>query len=118
MAKILLVEDHGDTARMMNLLLVADGHAVQWASDVAGGLELAARQEFDLLLSDVGLPDGTGVEMMRTLRQRGSRLPGIIVSGYGQNDDIARSRDAGFTAHLVKPVGLPELHEAIRATCG
>jgi two-component system CheB/CheR fusion protein len=116
--RILLVEDHADTARLMRLLLAADGHSVQWAGDMAQGLKLAATQDFDLLLSDVGLPDGTGVDLMRTLRQEGSTLPGIVLSGYGQEQDIARSREAGFSAHLVKPLSLPKLREAIVALVG
>ena len=113
--RILLVEDHADTARMMSRLLKLDGHAVQWASDVAAGLKLAADREFDLLLSDLGLPDGTGVDLMRALRQRGSTLPGIVLSGYGQDEDLERSREAGFVNHLIKPVNLETLREAIVA---
>ena len=113
--RILLVEDHADTARVMRRLLAMDGHAVQWAGDVAAALKLAAAHEFDLLLSDVGLPDGTGVDLMRMLRRGGSTLPGIVLSGFGQDEDVARSREAGFAAHLVKPLCLPALREAIAA---
>jgi two-component system CheB/CheR fusion protein len=91
--RILLVEDNSDTARIMRRLLALDGHAVQWAGDVAAGLKLAATHEFDLLLSDLGLPDGSGVDLMRTLRRHGSTLPGIVISGYGQDQDIDQSRD-------------------------
>jgi signal transduction histidine kinase len=113
--RILLVEDHADTARAMRHLLKADGHAVQWAADVAGGLKLAAAHKFDLLLSDLGLPDGTGVDLMRALRREGSTLPGIVLSGYGQEQDLARSEEAGFAAHLVKPLSAQLLREAIDA---
>jgi two-component system CheB/CheR fusion protein len=113
--RILLVEDHADTARIMRWLLTADGHAVQWAGDVAAALKLAAEHEFDLLLSDLGLPDGTGADLMRTLRQQGSVVPGIVLSGYGQDQDIARSREAGFAAHLVKPLIPRKLRDAIAA---
>jgi PAS domain S-box-containing protein len=111
--RILLVEDHADTARIMRRLLALDGHTVQWGSNVSAGLKLAAEHEFDLLLSDVGLPDGTGIDLMRTLRQNGSMLPGIVLSGYGQEEDVARSHQAGFATHLVKPVTLRGLRDAI-----
>jgi PAS domain S-box-containing protein len=116
--RILLVEDHADTARIMRRLLTAEGHAVQLAGDVAAGLKLTAAHEFDLLLSDLGLPDGTGVDLMRALRQEGSTLPGIVVSGYGQDQDVERSLEAGFAAHLVKPLSLQKLHDAIAALTG
>ena len=116
--RILLVEDHADTARLMRQLLVADGHAVESAASVAEGLRLAAGHKFDLLLSDLGLPDGTGADLMRTLRRGGSDLSGIVLSGYGQDQDVAQSRDAGFAAHLVKPVSPEKLNDAIVALFG
>jgi two-component system CheB/CheR fusion protein len=116
--RILLVEDHVDTARIMRWLLKADGHTVQWAGDVAAGLKLAAVEEFDLLLSDLGLPDGTGMDLMRTLRKKGSMLPGIVLSGYGQDQDVAGSHQAGFAAHLVKPLSPGKLRDAISALVG
>ena len=90
-----------------------DGHSVQWAGDVAEGLRLAAAQDFDLLLCDVGLPDGSGWDLMRSLRLRGSRLHGIVLSGHGQAQDIQQSYDAGFKAHLIKPLTLQALRDAI-----
>ncbi len=117
--RILLVEDHGDTARIMRRLLSARGHEVQVAGDVATALQLAAEQRFDLLLSDLGLPDGSGLDLMRTLRARGLTLPAIALSGYGQETDQQASREAGFTLHLVKPVNMLALAKAIaRVTTG
>lgn len=116
--RILLVEDHVDTARLMRLLLMADGHAVESAGDVAGAVKVAAEHTFDLLLSDLGLPDGTGIDLMLSLRLNGSALPGIVLSGYGQDEDIARSRAAGFAAHLVKPINPRALQEAIAGLVG
>ena len=116
--RILLVEDHGDTARMMRQLLTMDGHDVKVAGDVATALEEAGKGSFDLLLSDLGLPDGCGMDLMTTLRARGCTMPGIALSGYGREADICRSREAGFVAHLTKPTSPDLLAEAIAAVAG
>ena len=114
---ILLVEDHGVTAKMMQMVLTAEGHKVETAGDVATALELADRHTFDLLLSDLGLPDGSGHELMRQLRERGQEFPGIALSGYGQEEDIQRSREAGFAAHLTKPASREAVVDTIAAAC-
>ncbi len=111
--RILLVEDHSDTARIMRRLLQSWGNHVEHATDVATALQLAAAQPFDLLLSDLGLPDGSGLDLMRMLRAQGLARPGIALSGYGQEADIQASRAAGFALHLVKPVTMPRLADAI-----
>ena len=111
--RILLVEDHGDTARIMRRLLAANGHHVEAAADVATALKMVGEQTFDLLLSDLGLPDGSGLDLMRALRAAGSTLPGIALTGYGQEQDVAASRRAGYAAHLTKPTSLPQLEAAI-----
>ena len=111
--RILLVEDHGDTAMMMQLLLTAEGHEVETAGDVATAVKLAEATRFDLLVSDLGLPDGSGVDLMRSLRQRGNVVPGIALSGFGQEEDVRRSREAGFSAHLIKPASPDRLIEVI-----
>jgi two-component system, chemotaxis family, CheB/CheR fusion protein len=116
--RILLVEDHGDTAEVLRRLLRGAGHRVESAGDVAGALKLAAGEPFDLLLSDLGLPDGSGLDLMRSLRDRGLTLPGIALSGFGQEQDLARSRAAGFLAHLTKPVGMADLQRAIQDAAG
>jgi len=111
--RILLVEDHGVTAKITSLVLASDGHEVEMAADIATALELADRCQFDLLISDLGLPDGSGHDLMRELRARGHKFPGIALSGYGQEDDILRSREAGFAVHLTKPVPRERLVESI-----
>ena len=110
---VLLVEDHGVTAKLMRMVLASDGHTVERAGDVATALELADRHRFDLLVSDLGLPDGSGHDLMRQLRQRGHTFPGIALSGYGQSEDIQRSREAGFAAHLTKPASRHAVIEAV-----
>lgn len=113
--RILLVEDHGVTAQMMRLVLAAEGHSVEMAGNVATAMKLANEHPFDLLVSDLGLPDGTGHDLMRQLRSRGRALPGIAISGYGQDEDIQRSHEAGFSTHLTKPASRQRLVEAIES---
>jgi len=107
--RLLVVEDHGDTAQMMRLMLESEGHEVETAGDVATAIEAVGRSTFDMLISDLGLPDGSGIDLMRELRNRGSRLPGIAVSGFGQGSDIQQARDVGFAAHITKPVDMDRL---------
>ena len=95
------------------MLLALEGHTVEAAGDVATALELAGQQDFDLLLSDLGLPDGSGHDLMRQLRERGYRFPGIALSGYGREDDIQRSQEAGFAAHLTKPASREAVVKAV-----
>ena len=99
---------------MMRMVLTSlDGHTVQTAGDVATALELAGQHAFDLLLSDLGLPDGSGYDLMRQLRQHGHTFPGIALSGYGQEEDIRRSYQAGFATHLTKPASREAVVEAV-----
>jgi two-component system, chemotaxis family, CheB/CheR fusion protein len=116
--RILLAEDHGITAKMMRMVLNEEGHTVETAGDVASALQLADREHFDLLLSDLGLPDGSGHDLIRTLRQRGHKIPAIAMSGYGQEDDIRRSGEAGFATPLTKPASREQLLDAISAVMG
>src|SRR5205823_4440351 len=111
--RILLVEDNGDTLRVLARLLRTRGYRVATADCVAAALAEADREPFDVLVSDIGLPDGSGLDLMRTL---GAERPvlGIALSGYGMEDDLRKSRDAGFAAHLTKPVDFPVLEETIR----
>jgi PAS domain S-box-containing protein len=115
--RLLLVEDHRDTAEAMADLLRALGHEVRVAGSVAAGLAAAtAAQEsgtgIDLLISDLGLPDGTGMDLMRELAARYG-LRGIALSGYGTEEDVRRSLAAGFSRHLTKPVNFQALEAVI-----
>ena len=111
-ASILLVEDHMDTARVLRRILEHAGFDVAHAGTVAAARELASGRPFDLVISDVGLPDGTGVDLMRFLHTH-HRLSGIALSGFGTDDDVAASSAAGFSEHLTKPVDWPQLRSAI-----
>jgi PAS domain S-box-containing protein len=106
--RILLVEDHVDTARAMSRLLRSLGHQVETAATIRSALEMADGDHFQLIISDIGLPDGTGIDFIRQVRQRSS-VPAIALTGFGREDDIARSREAGFTVHLTKPVNFQKL---------
>lgn len=110
---LLLVEDHADTAKLMARLLRAYGYEVVVADTLAGALRAAEAQPFSLVVSDIGLPDGNGLDLMRQLKARHG-LSGIALSGFGMERDIRESREAGFDAHLTKPVNLQLLEETVR----
>lgn len=112
--RILLVEDHATTARVLRRLLEAENFQIKTADSVNAALRIAERNAFDLIISDIGLPDGTGLDLMRALRPRHPHLRGIAVSGFGMEEDLKRSQDAGFARHLVKPVSFGTLCETIR----
>jgi CheY-like chemotaxis protein len=111
--RVLLVEDHDDTRNVMSRLLATFGCQVTTASTVREALALAEHQQFDLLVSDIGLPDGSGTEIMRHLRDR-QNIRGIALSGFGQSIDLKRSEEAGFETHLIKPVNLRALQDVLR----
>ena len=110
--KILLVDDHEDTCAALEKLLVRRGHLVAATHNLRSAMEAAVRNKFDLLISDVALPDGTGLDLMMQLRAI-SNIPGIAISGFGNNGDIERSLQAGFSEHLIKPIKLEKLEAAI-----
>jgi len=111
--RILLVEDHEDTNRSLTTLLRQRGYQVDPAYDLRTALDLASSREFDVLISDIGLPDGSGIDLMSSLHQRGP-LFGIALTGFGMEEDIRRSYDVGFSHHLVKPVDLNKLDSLIQ----
>ncbi len=100
------------TARIMAKLLRQNGYLVTTANSVAGALEVPT-EDYDLVVSDIGLPDGSGLELMRTIRLRHD-VPGIALTGYGMEEDIRKSREAGFIAHLTKPLDFAKLDAMIR----
>jgi signal transduction histidine kinase/ActR/RegA family two-component response regulator len=111
--RILLVEDHGDTGRVIARLLRNAGYAVEHAETAGAALELFTRSEFDLVISDLGLPDESGLALMQKLRALRPGLIGICLSGYGMEDDLQACREAGFAEHLTKPVDMQRLRAAI-----
>jgi PAS domain S-box-containing protein len=111
--RILLVDDHRDTALTLRRLLVRQGYDVIVAETLHGALRLAAARNFNLLISDIGLPDGTGFDLLRQIRER-QPIDAIALSGFGMEDDLRKSREAGFSDHLIKPINLDRLQAAIR----
>ena len=110
--RILLVDDHSDTCTALERLLIRRGHLVAATHNVRSAMEAVVRNHFDLLISDVALPDGTGLDLMKQVRAI-RPLPGIAISGFGANGDIEKSLQAGFADHLIKPIKLETLEAAI-----
>jgi signal transduction histidine kinase/ActR/RegA family two-component response regulator len=110
--RLLVVEDHENTRQTLRWLLEHDGHHVRVAGTIAEAQAAAEAEKFDLVISDLGLPDGTGYELMRSLRAEFG-LRGIALSGYGMDEDVTRSYESGFIAHLTKPMVIAELRRVI-----
>ena len=110
--QILLVEDHEDTARVLGRILRNAGFDVSHAGTVTDARALAGARPFDLLISDVGLPDGSGLDLMKALREA-QGIKGIALSGFGTDEDVAASAAAGFAAHITKPVDWDRLRAEI-----
>jgi CheY-like chemotaxis protein len=115
--RLLLVEDHVDSAELLAELLQSHGHQVLVATSATAALALASQNEFDVIVSDVGLPDGTGYELMEHMRSRYA-MKGIAVTGSGRASDVERGRRAGFSVHLTKPVTLRKLEDALEQVAG
>ncbi len=111
--RLLVVEDHEATIQVLSRLLTSSGHQVTQARTMAEAIAAAATSSFDLVISDLGLPDGSGTELMEKLKA-GYGLRGIALSGYGMDEDISRSHAAGFTTHLTKPVDYTQLLRALQ----
>jgi signal transduction histidine kinase/response regulator of citrate/malate metabolism len=111
--RLLVVEDHKPTLDVLAGLLRRRGHDVDTAGSVKSALLLAASRTFDFVISDLGLPDGDGTDLMRQLT-RDHGLRGIALTGYGMEQDFARTEQAGFLAHLVKPINFEALDRTLQ----
>ncbi len=111
------MDDHADTLLFLAKLLQKLGGDVKTAGSVADAVRCLDRERFDLLISDLGLPDGTGYDLMTQARQR-QPLKGIALSGFDSSDEVRRGQQAGFCEHLVKPVDMKKLVTAIGRTMG
>jgi signal transduction histidine kinase len=110
--RVLLVEDHSDTAEQLTRLLRKAGHRVSCAATVKEALARGRVGGFDILISDLGLPDGSGYDLMRELADA-QHIPGIALSGFGMKEDVENSIAAGFSRHFTKPVDWQELQSEI-----
>ena len=106
------MEDHKDTRTSLEFLLQKNKHDVKSAASAKEALKLAAEFEFDLVISDIGLPDQSGLELMQQLKDE-FHLRGIGLSGYGMEEDIAKCYAAGFVQHLTKPIRFEQLKHVI-----
>ena len=111
-AHILIVEDHDDTCRLLGKVLQVSGYDVTCCGNLAQARDAANKHRFDVVVSDIGLPDGSGLDLMRDLRDS-QHLTGIALSGFGTAHDLQQSREAGFATHLIKPVDVSRLRNAI-----
>src|SRR5205085_9897354 len=105
-------EDHEETARVLGRIMRDAGFGVTHAANIAEARGRAGSRRFDLLISDLGLPDGSGLDLMKTLRDAHG-LKGIDLRGFGTDDDVAASTAAGFAAHLTKPIDWDRLRAEI-----
>lgn len=116
--RVLLVEDNPDMSEVLVLALETRGHIVTAAASGGEGLRHARAERFDLLISDLGLPDMSGYELVRQMHDRSDEPPAIAVSGYGRPEDIRKSVEAGFLRHLTKPIEIGQLDAAIKEVAG
>ena len=110
--RILLVEDHGDTRRTLSRLLKHFGHDISEAETAERALKILKTKPLDVVLSDIGLPDGSGYDIIAEAK-RNQQVRGIALTGFGMEEDIKRSKQAGFDFHLTKPVDFQELRSVL-----
>jgi signal transduction histidine kinase len=111
--RVLLVDDHHDTCIGMKRMLERRGYEITIAHSADQAAEKVRTQDFDLLISDIGLPDRSGYDLMREVRLNKS-LPGIALSGFGTEQDVNQARAAGFSEHLTKPINFERLERTIQ----
>ena len=114
-ARLLLVEDHEDTLALLSKLLGRIGYRVTTASSVEAAIKHLEQSRFDIVVSDIGLPDGNGCDIMTKgmPRSAGGAIKGIAISGFSSQEDIARSKACGFLHHLTKPVDFQQLRDVL-----
>ena len=116
--RVLVVDDTQDSLDMLRFLLNGEGAMVQTASSGAEGLIIAAGRDFDLVISDISMPDIDGYEFLQALRERPGYqdVPAIALTGFGRDEDVERARQAGFTTHLTKPIDFDNLVRLARVS--
>lgn len=114
--QVLIVDDHAETLRVLSALLRKRGHVVSTADSSQGALTLLDAVKFDVLISDIGLPDGNGYELIREAKKR-QALKGVALSGFGMEEDLRIGKEAGFDYHLTKPIEFQKLEGVLREIC-
>jgi PAS domain S-box-containing protein len=110
--RILLVEDHGDTRQTLSRLLSHFGHQISVADNTQSALEIVQSQKFDVVLSDIGLPDGSGYDVISQVKRK-QPVKAVAITGFGTDEDVRRGKEAGFDFHLVKPIDFHELRNVL-----
>ena len=110
--RILLVEDHGDTRHTLSRLLTHFGHQISVAENTQSAFEIMRSQKFDVVLSDIGLPDGSGYDVVSQAKRK-HPLKAVAITGFGTDEDVRRGKEAGFDFHLVKPIDFHELRDVL-----
>ena len=110
--RILVVEDHADTLRVLARLLDHFGHKISVADSTQSALQFLQSNVFDVILSDIGLPDGSGYEVVSQAKQK-QAVKAVALTGFDREEDIRRGKEAGFDFHLSKPVDFHELRTVL-----
>ena len=110
--RILVVEDHADTLRVLARLLDHFGHEISLADGAQSALDIIESKELDVVLSDIGLPDGSGYEVIAQAKRK-QPVKGVALTGFDKEEDVRRSKEAGFDFHLTKPVDFHELRTVL-----
>jgi CheY-like chemotaxis protein len=110
--RILIVEDHGDTRRTLSRLLSYFGHEISVADSRQSAMQMIAAKKFDVLLSDIALPDGSGYEVVAEAKQQ-QGVKTVALTGFDRDEDIRRGKEAGFDFYLTKPVDFAELRTVL-----
>jgi len=111
--RILLVEDHPDTANVFARMLRRDGFDVSVATSCGQATRMCEQSPFDLLICDINLPDGDGVQVLSVARQTHPQTVGIIVSGHDEEAELARARAMGFSHCFLKPIDYVAFRKAV-----
>jgi CheY-like chemotaxis protein len=110
--RILVVEDHAETLRVLSRMLDHFGHVTSVADSTQSALQFLQSKDFDVVLSDIGLPDGTGYDVASQAKQK-QRLKAVALTAFDCEEDIRRGKEAGFDFHLSKPVDFQELRTVL-----
>jgi DNA-binding response OmpR family regulator len=110
--RILVIEDHGATLQALSNLLRHFGHEISVADDAESARKIIRSREFDVVLADIGLPDGSGYDLVAEAKRK-HPVKAVALTGFGEPDDIERGKEAGFDFHLTKPVDFHELRAVL-----